>query len=89
MAKKNKTQRTRDGLKIQNVRRKILEHFADLGVGIRDSSRHLYSIVYQGMIPCALGASTNVRQQVVPFLNSIPAIQYSSNEIYDIIRGRK
>jgi hypothetical protein len=85
MAKK--TQRTRDGLNIQKVVRKIGENFSDLGVKIRESSRHLYSITYQGMFPCALGESTNVRQHIVPFLNRIPNMEYSSNEIYRMIRG--
>lgn len=78
--------KTRDGLGIERVARNAIRKFSELGIELREATRHPYTISYQGMIPCALASSTDVRRQVAPFIARASNGAYSTNEVYEMLR---
>ena len=77
--------KTRDGLKIKAVARAVGELFSHIEV--RHGSDHPYVLSYQGMFPCALAASTDVKQHVAPWIARTTNGEYKSNQVYQQIRS--
>ena len=80
------SKKTRDGLGVERTARNVVRTFVDLGITLREATRHKYAICYQGMIPCALATSTDVRRQVAPFIARASNGAYTPNQVYEMLR---
>jgi len=70
--------KTRDGLSLEKVLRVVEE----LGFDIKSGTNHPYLIVSEGMIPCPVATSTDVKRMVVPWVRKAtgydPVMLYQS-----------
>lgn len=75
--------KTRDGMRITEVARNVASLFNSIEV--RPGTSHPYVLSYQGMFPCALASSTDVRRQVAPWIARTTNGQYSPNQVYNAL----
>ena len=73
--------KTIDGIKIQALV-KMLGKIPQISV--REGSKHPYIAISDGIRPCPIATSTNVKTMVVPWLAQV--IGYNSKSIYNSIR---
>ncbi|MGY4884583.1 MAG: hypothetical protein ACP5NZ_03320 [Nanobdellota archaeon] len=72
--------KTRDGIKLE----KIVEVAKQLGMVIKEGTKHPYLLIAEGMIPCPVAASTDARRMVVPWMRRVTG--YDSGTLYSYLK---
>lgn len=85
MAKSINGRKTRDGIRIG----KVVKALDDLGISVVEGSRHALKAVHEGIDPCVIAESTNVRQHVVPWVKKITNGTYETSQIYMALKKGK
>ncbi len=77
------TKKTRDGISLE----KVVKVARQLGLLVKEGSKHKYLLIYDGMVPCPVATSTDVKRMVVPWMRR--ATGYDSGILYSCFRKGK
>lgn len=75
--------KTIDGIILE----KVVKVAESLGFSVKYGTKHKYLLLAEGMVPCPVAASTNVKTMVVPWVKR--ATGYDSNELYSFFKKGK
>ena len=77
------TKKTRDGITLE----KVVKAARQLGLFVKEGSKHPYLLIHEGMVPCPVATSTDVRRMVVPWTKK--ATGYDSDILYSCFKKGK
>jgi len=74
------TKKTRDGISLE----KVVKIARQLGFLVKEGTKHPYLLVSEGMIPCPVATSTDVRRMVVPWIRK--SLDYDAKTLYSYFK---
>ena len=77
------TKKTRDGISLE----KVVKVARQLGLSVKEGSKHPYLLIYKGMVPCPVATSTDVRRMVVPWIRK--SLDYDTETLYSYFKKGK
>ena len=75
--------KTRDGIRISRITN-VADNLEDIAVS--RGTNHRYILNHDGLKPCPVDTSTDVRRMVVPWLRKATDNGYTSRELYEGLR---
>ena len=72
--------KTRDGIKLSTIVNMVME----LGIAVREGTKHPYILQAPGLRPCPVAESTDARSMLAPWIRN--ATGYSVRDIYQSLR---